>query len=105
MTVHLRPTGLTCHHCGLEDTLPFACPTCHHELSPVGQGTERIEQVVADLHAMLLAEQQVHVAINISARDLESGRFLDVLEDVDDLQKAIIKDFGEPYKAARAEAR
>ena len=27
-----------------------------------------------------LAEQQVHVAINISARDLESGRFLDVLE-------------------------
>jgi len=39
-----------------------------------------IEQVVADLHAMLLAEQQVHVAINISARDLESGRFLDVLE-------------------------
>ena len=39
-----------------------------------------IEQVVSDLHAMLLAEQQVHVAINISARDLESGRFLDVLE-------------------------
>ncbi len=39
-----------------------------------------IEQVVADLHAMLLAEQHVHVAINISARDLESGRFLDVLE-------------------------
>jgi len=30
--------------------------------------------------------------------------FLDVLEDVDDLQKAIIKDFGEPYKAAKAEA-
>jgi multiple sugar transport system substrate-binding protein len=26
-------------------------------------------------------------------------RFLDVLEDVDDLQKQIIKDFGEPYKA------
>ncbi|MCC6178551.1 MAG: hypothetical protein IT305_24875 [Chloroflexi bacterium] len=26
--------------------------------------------------------------------------FLDVLEDVDDLQKSIIKDFGEPYKAA-----
>jgi multiple sugar transport system substrate-binding protein len=30
--------------------------------------------------------------------------FLDVLEDVDDLQKQIIKDFGEPYKAAKAEA-
>ena len=29
-------------------------------------------------------------------------RFLDVLEDVDDLQKAIIKDFGEVYGSARA---
>ena len=48
MTVHLRPAGLTCHHCGLEDALPFACPTCSHELSPVGQGTERIEQLLAD---------------------------------------------------------
>lgn len=48
MTVHLRPAGLTCHHCGLEDTLPFACPGCHHELSPVGQGTERVEQLLAD---------------------------------------------------------
>lgn len=48
MTVHLRPAGLTCHHCGLEDPLPFACPTCSHELSPVGQGTERIEQLLAD---------------------------------------------------------
>ncbi len=28
-------------------------------------------------------------------------KFLDVLEDVDDLQKSIIKDFGEPYKAFR----
>ena len=48
MTVHSRPAGLTCHHCGLEATLPFACPTCSHELSPVGQGTERIEQLLAD---------------------------------------------------------
>jgi multiple sugar transport system substrate-binding protein len=30
--------------------------------------------------------------------------FLDVLEDVDDLQKQIIKDFGEPYKATKSEA-
>jgi len=33
-----------------------------------------------------------------------SLRFLDVLEDVDDLQKKIIGDFGQPYKAAIAEA-
>ncbi len=48
MTVHLHPAGLTCHHCGLEDTLPYACPTCSHEVSPVGQGTERIEQLLTD---------------------------------------------------------
>src|SRR5215207_5915457 len=29
-------------------------------------------------------------------------KFLEVLEDVDDLQKQIIKDFGEPYKAAKS---
>lgn len=42
--------------------------------------TDRIiEQVVADLAAILAAEPELHVAINISADDMHSGRFLPVL--------------------------
>jgi len=38
-----------------------------------------IEQVVADLADMLRRERSVHVAVNISAADIQSGRFLPVL--------------------------
>jgi sensor c-di-GMP phosphodiesterase-like protein len=39
-----------------------------------------IETVVADLAEMLRKERSIHVAINISAADMQSGRFLAVLE-------------------------
>lgn len=39
-----------------------------------------IERVVEDLAQMLTAERSVHVAINIAACDMESGRFLPVLK-------------------------
>lgn len=49
----------------------------HHMISDL---TDRIiEQVVADLAAILAAEPELHVAINISADDMHSGRFLPVL--------------------------
>jgi sensor c-di-GMP phosphodiesterase-like protein len=38
-----------------------------------------IERVVGDLDAMLDGEHDVHVAINLSASDIETGRFLPVL--------------------------
>ncbi len=38
-----------------------------------------IERVVADLAQMLVAERSVHIAINITADDMHSGRFLPVL--------------------------
>lgn len=42
--------------------------------------TDRIiEQVIADLTEILAAERGLHVAINISADDMHSGRFLPVL--------------------------
>ena len=43
LTVHLRSQRLRCHHCGAEQPMPLACPRCGHEIKPVGQGTERIE--------------------------------------------------------------
>lgn len=39
-----------------------------------------IEHVVEDLTQMLTAERSVHIAINIAASDMESGRFLPVLK-------------------------
>lgn len=46
MTVHLRQGKLQCHHCGHEQALITQCPSCHAAVKPVGQGTERIEDVL-----------------------------------------------------------
>ena len=49
LTVHLRRALLVCHHCGAEETMPFACPRCGNELAPVGEGTERVETTLTQL--------------------------------------------------------
>ena len=49
LTVHLKRALLACHHCGAEETLPFACPRCGNELAPVGEGTERVETTLTQL--------------------------------------------------------
>ncbi len=46
MTVHLRQGKLQCHHCGHEQALLSHCPSCHSQVKPVGQGTERIEDAL-----------------------------------------------------------
>jgi primosomal protein N' (replication factor Y) (superfamily II helicase) len=56
MTVHMGRARLVCHHCGADAPLPFGCPKCGAEVSAVGQGTERVEQALAELfpHAALV---------------------------------------------------
>jgi primosomal protein N' (replication factor Y) len=49
MTVHMARARLVCHHCGAQAPLPFGCPQCGSEVSAVGQGTERVEQALAEL--------------------------------------------------------
>jgi primosomal protein N' (replication factor Y) len=49
LTVHHRERRLHCHHCGTEQRVPDACPSCHEPVKPVGQGTERIEETLAQL--------------------------------------------------------
>ena len=40
--------SLRCHHCGAEEALPRACPTCGNvDLKPVGRGTQRVEETLA----------------------------------------------------------
>jgi len=47
LTVHLAAGRLRCHHCGADAPLPARCPQCGFAVKPVGQGTERIEGVLA----------------------------------------------------------
>ena len=49
MTLHLRKNELRCHHCGAHDRVPAQCATCQAPLSPVGQGTERVEETLVRL--------------------------------------------------------
>jgi primosomal protein N' (replication factor Y) len=51
LTVHRAAGVLACHHCGAQQALPERCPRCGHALRPVGQGTERIEEVLSERFA------------------------------------------------------
>lgn len=46
-TWHAAAGLLWCHHCGAQRRVPAVCPDCGGvELHPLGQGTERLEQVL-----------------------------------------------------------
>lgn len=48
LVLHLRDRQLHCHHCGYQSPAPQACPDCGNaDLSPVGQGTQRVEAALA----------------------------------------------------------
>ncbi|MBU3694980.1 MAG: primosomal protein N' [Rhodocyclaceae bacterium] len=50
LVLHRQPRSLRCHHCGAEHVIPKACPDCGNlDLQPVGQATQRIETLLADL--------------------------------------------------------
>jgi primosomal protein N' (replication factor Y) len=48
MTLHQRDRELRCHHCGSQRPIDSHCPGCGGaELRPLGQGTERVAEVLA----------------------------------------------------------
>jgi len=49
LTVHQGRDRLACHHCGAEAPRPTRCPRCGYELHPLGHGTERVEETLAEL--------------------------------------------------------
>ncbi len=50
LVVHLGQRKLRCHHCGHEQRIPHQCPSCGDaDLHPTGQGTQRLEQTLAQL--------------------------------------------------------
>ncbi|MEY8877610.1 MAG: primosomal protein N', partial [Leptothrix sp. (in: b-proteobacteria)] len=47
---HRSDRTLRCHHCGLSERVPRACPDCGDpDIQPVGRGTERIEELLGTL--------------------------------------------------------
>lgn len=47
MTLHMNSRLLWCHHCGSQRRLDTRCPDCGgEELHPLGQGTERLAEVL-----------------------------------------------------------
>ncbi len=52
MTLHRRPRCLRCHRCGRQQPVPQRCPACAGiDLRRIGEGTERIEQWLADRYS------------------------------------------------------
>ena len=49
---HKIDRSLRCHHCGFTERVPRACPSCGNiDIAPVGRGTERLEEHLAELLA------------------------------------------------------
>lgn len=48
LTVYRNAARLRCHHCGADRELPRQCPQCGYAVKTVGQGTERIEESLAE---------------------------------------------------------
>ena len=49
---HKIDRTLRCHHCGHTERVPRACPACGNvDIAPVGRGTERLEEHLAELLA------------------------------------------------------
>ena len=49
---HKIDRTLRCHHCGFAERVPRACPSCGNiDIAPVGRGTERLEEHLAELLA------------------------------------------------------
>ncbi|HET7198711.1 MAG TPA: primosomal protein N', partial [Burkholderiales bacterium] len=48
LVLHAADRRLRCHHCGAEEPVVSACPTCGNvDLKPMGRGTQRVEETLA----------------------------------------------------------
>lgn len=49
LVLHLKDGRLRCHHCGHQERVPQACPSCGNtDLQPIGVGTQRIESMLGE---------------------------------------------------------
>lgn len=84
---HKLDRSLRCHHCGLTERVPRACPGCGSpDIAPIGRGTEQLEEQLA---ALLADVRRPHSAstghpdgapLRIARIDADSTRLKGALE-------------------------
>jgi primosomal protein N' (replication factor Y) len=84
---HKIDRTLRCHHCGFAQRVPRACPDCGNlDIAPVGRGTERLEEHLAELLAGVRRPGSVTPAtpegapVRIARIDADSTRLKGALE-------------------------
>jgi primosomal protein N' (replication factor Y) len=75
---HKLDRTLRCHHCGLTERVPRACPDCGNlDIQPIGRGTEKLEE---QLHELLpgarIARIDADAAKGKGALEQRLGRLL-----------------------------
>ena len=76
---HKIDRTLRCHHCGFTERVPRACPVCGNiDIAPVGRGTERLEEHLAELLANI--KRPDGSAVRIARIDADSTRLKGALQ-------------------------
>jgi primosomal protein N' (replication factor Y) len=76
---HKIDRTLRCHHCGLTERVPRACPECGNaDIAPIGRGTEQLEEHLGELLAHVLRPDGTPV--RIARIDADSTRLKGALE-------------------------
>ena len=78
---HKIDRTLRCHHCGYAEPVPRACPACGNlDITPVGRGTERLQEHLGELLAdvrrpgSVTAESPLGEPVHIARIDADSTR-------------------------------
>jgi primosomal protein N' (replication factor Y) len=76
---HKIDRTLRCHHCGHTERVPRACPVCGNlDIAPVGRGTERLEEHLAELFSAV--KRPDGSAVSIARIDADSTKKQGALE-------------------------
>ena len=76
---HKIDRTLRCHHCGFTERVPRACPHCGNvDIAPLGRGTERLEEQLAELLAEV--RRPDGEPVRIARMDADSTRLKGALE-------------------------
>jgi primosomal protein N' (replication factor Y) len=76
---HKIDRTLRCHHCGMTERVPRACPACGNaDIAPIGRGTEQLEEHLSELLAHVLRPDGT--PIRIARIDADTTRLKGALE-------------------------
>ncbi|MFZ5548374.1 MAG: replication restart helicase PriA [Pseudomonadota bacterium] len=77
---HKSDRTLRCHHCAFTERVPRACPECGNlDIQPVGRGTEKLEEQVAEL--LQAARRPDGAPVRVARIDADTTRLKGTLEE------------------------